>query len=75
MSISDAQRAPVPDANFIATVQHGLPSDLLTPRRIEPRYLAFLGRICPEKRPDRAIRIARAGRHSAEDRRQGGSRR
>ena len=49
----------VPDANFIATVQHGLPIDLLTPRRTEPRYLAFLGRICPEKRPDRAIRIAR----------------
>jgi len=59
VSISDAQRAPVPDANFIATVQHGLPIDLLTPRRTEPRYLAFLGRICPEKRPDRAIRIAR----------------
>ena len=59
VSISDAQRAPVPDANFIATVQHGLPIDLLTPRRVEPRYLAFLGRICPEKRPDRAIRIAR----------------
>ena len=59
VSISDAQRAPVPDANFIATVQHGLPIDLLTPRRMTPRYLAFLGRICPEKRPDRAIRIAR----------------
>ena len=59
VSISDAQRAPVPDANFIATVQHGLPIDLLTPRRVQPRYLAFLGRICPEKRPDRAIRIAR----------------
>ncbi len=59
VSISDAQRAPVPDAHFIATVQHGLPINLLTPRRTEPRYLAFLGRICPEKRPDRAIRIAR----------------
>jgi glycosyltransferase involved in cell wall biosynthesis len=59
VSISDAQRAPVPDANFIATVQHGLPEDLLTPRKVTPNYLAFLGRICPEKRPDRAIRIAR----------------
>ena len=59
VSISDAQRAPVPDANFVATVQHGLPADLLTPRKVTPSYLAFLGRICPEKRPDRAIRIAR----------------
>ena len=50
---------PLPDANFVATVQHGLPEELLTPRNVEPRYLAFLGRICPEKRPDRAIRIAR----------------
>jgi glycosyltransferase involved in cell wall biosynthesis len=59
VSISDAQRAPLPNANFVATVQHGLPQDLLTPRRVTPEYLAFLGRICPEKRPDRAIRIAR----------------
>ena len=60
VSISDAQREPVPNANFIATVQHGLPADLLTPQPVAPSYLAFLGRICPEKRPDRAIRIARA---------------
>ena len=60
VSISDAQRLPLPDANFIATVQHGLPVDLLRPRNVTPSYLAFLGRICPEKRPDRAIRIARA---------------
>ncbi|HET7880155.1 MAG TPA: glycosyltransferase family 4 protein [Acetobacteraceae bacterium] len=59
VSISDAQRAPLPDANFVATVHHGLPTDLLTPRDVRPEYLAFLGRICPEKRPDRAIRIAR----------------
>jgi glycosyltransferase involved in cell wall biosynthesis len=59
VSISDAQRAPLPNANFVATVQHGLPQDLLTPRPKTPSYLAFLGRICPEKRPDRAIRIAR----------------
>jgi glycosyltransferase involved in cell wall biosynthesis len=60
VSISDAQRLPLPDSNFIATVQHGLPADLLRPRNVTPSYLAFLGRICPEKRPDRAIRIARA---------------
>ncbi len=59
VSISDAQRAPLPQANFVATVHHGLPVDLLTPQPVEPRYLAFLGRICPEKRADRAIRIAR----------------
>jgi glycosyltransferase involved in cell wall biosynthesis len=59
VSISDAQRHPLPGANFIETVHHGLPIDLLTPRPVAPRYLAFLGRICPEKRPDRAIRIAR----------------
>ena len=59
VSISDAQRAPVPQANFVATVQHGLPENLLTPQPVTPTYLAFLGRICPEKRPDRAIRIAR----------------
>ena len=58
VSISDAQRRPVPSANFVATVHHGLPIDLLTPREVEPSYLAFLGRICPEKRPDRAISIA-----------------
>jgi glycosyltransferase involved in cell wall biosynthesis len=59
VSISDAQRAPTPDANFVATVHHGLPASLLTPQDVTPSYLAFLGRICPEKRPDRAIRIAR----------------
>jgi glycosyltransferase involved in cell wall biosynthesis len=60
VSISDAQRIPLPRANFVATVHHGLPVDLLTPN-FDPkgRYLAFLGRISPEKRPDRAIAIAR----------------
>lgn len=59
VSISDSQRRPLPQAHFIDTVLHGLPANLLTPRPVEPSYLAFLGRICPEKRPDRAIRIAR----------------
>ncbi len=59
VSISDSQRAPLPQANYVQTVHHGLPVNLLTPQiRRPPEYLAFLGRIAPEKRPDRAIRIA-----------------
>jgi glycosyltransferase involved in cell wall biosynthesis len=60
VSISDAQRKPLPNANFVRTIYHGLPVDLLTPQKVKPSYLAFLGRIAPEKRPDRAIAIARA---------------
>ncbi len=63
VSISDAQRRPMPPVNWVGTVHHGLPRDLL-PFTAHPagRYLAFLGRISPEKRPDRAIQIAaRAG--------------
>ncbi|MCW8307102.1 glycosyltransferase family 4 protein [Acidiphilium sp. PA] len=60
VSISDNQRLPLPEANFIATIHHGLPEYLLTPRPMAQEYVGFLGRICPEKRPDRAIRIARA---------------
>jgi len=59
VSISDSQRLPLPQANWLATVHHGLPERLLTPRPGKPHYLAFLGRIAPEKRPDRAIGIAR----------------
>ncbi len=59
VSISDSQRLPVPHSNFVATVLHGLPERLLTPQDVTPSYLAFLGRISPEKGPDRAIRIAR----------------
>jgi glycosyltransferase involved in cell wall biosynthesis len=59
VSISDAQRRPLPQANFVATVQHGLPEALLQPQPAKPGYLAFLGRIAPEKRPDAAILIAR----------------
>jgi glycosyltransferase involved in cell wall biosynthesis len=62
VSISDAQREPLPQAGYIATVQHGLPETLLLPGSGDGGYLAFLGRISPEKAPDRAIRIAaRAG--------------
>ena len=60
VSISDAQRAPLPDANWIATVQHGVAASLYRFQPVpEEPYLAFLGRISPEKRPDRAIAIAR----------------
>jgi glycosyltransferase involved in cell wall biosynthesis len=58
ISISNAQRRPVPNAHWIGTVHHGLPVDLLTPTPSTPSYLAFLGRISPEKRVDRAIHIA-----------------
>jgi len=59
VSISDAQRGPVPQGNWVRTVYHGLPERLLTPQPVKPSYLAFLGRIAPEKAVDRAIRIAR----------------
>ena len=60
VSISNGQRRPIANANFVATVHHGIPTNLHTPI-YNPRggYVAFLGRISPEKRPDRAIRIAR----------------
>jgi glycosyltransferase involved in cell wall biosynthesis len=62
VSISAAQRKPLPHANFVATIHHGIPADLHRPAFERGSYLAFLGRISPEKRPDRAIRIAqRAG--------------
>ncbi|HYZ34024.1 MAG TPA: glycosyltransferase family 4 protein [Crenalkalicoccus sp.] len=58
-SISNAQRAPMPWANWAATIHHGLPEHLLTADEdAAPSYLAFLGRIAPEKRVDRAIEIA-----------------
>jgi glycosyltransferase involved in cell wall biosynthesis len=59
VSISNSQRRPLPQANFTGTVLHGLPENLLTPTPGPKDYLAFLGRIAPEKGPDRAIRIAR----------------
>jgi len=58
ISISNAQRQPLPQARWLGTVYHGLPENLYTPQPVEPRYLAFLGRISPEKRVDTAIRIA-----------------
>ena len=58
VSISNAQRRPAPNANWIGTVYHGMPENLLRPVPADPSYLAFLGRISPEKRVDRAIHIA-----------------
>jgi glycosyltransferase involved in cell wall biosynthesis len=59
VSISNDQRRPIPWANWQATVYHGLPRDLHTFRERPGDYLAFLGRISPEKRLDRAVAIAR----------------
>ena len=58
VSISDAQRTPLPHANWVATIHHGLP-DLYRYSPDAGRYLLFLGRISPEKCPDIAIRVAR----------------
>ncbi|MBV8627042.1 MAG: glycosyltransferase family 4 protein, partial [Paraburkholderia sp.] len=59
VSISDNQRTPLQQANWLSTVYHGLPEQLLKPiPDVKPSYLAFLGRISPEKRLDTAIRIA-----------------
>ena len=59
VSISDAQRAPVPWASWQGTVHHGLPTDLYLPGRGDGGYLAFIGRISPEKGVEKAIKIAR----------------
>jgi glycosyltransferase involved in cell wall biosynthesis len=58
VSISDAQRRPLPQANWIGTVHHGLPGGQLRAGPGDGGYLAFLGRISPEKGVERAIRIA-----------------
>jgi glycosyltransferase involved in cell wall biosynthesis len=58
VSISDAQRQPLPWANWIDTVYHGLPANLYSFGEGSGGYLVFLGRISPEKRVDRAIRTA-----------------
>ncbi|MGX1343370.1 glycosyltransferase involved in cell wall biosynthesis [Bradyrhizobium japonicum] len=60
VSISDHQRLPLPEANWIATIPHGLPSNNFRPSFDQGSYLAFLGRLTAEKGPQDAIRIARA---------------
>ena len=60
VSISDSQREPLPQyVNWMATIDHGLPATLIPFNAKGGNYLAFLGRIAPEKRPDRAIEIAK----------------
>jgi glycosyltransferase involved in cell wall biosynthesis len=60
VSISDHQRTPMPFVNWLATIPHGLPVEQFAFRsRPQPGYLAFLGRLSPEKRPDVAISVAR----------------
>ncbi|HZB93895.1 MAG TPA: glycosyltransferase family 4 protein [Stellaceae bacterium] len=62
VSISDSQREPLPQANYVTTIHHGIPERSLLPGFGAGGYLAFIGRISPEKAPDAAIRIAaRAG--------------
>jgi len=62
VSISNSQREPLPDARWAGTVYHGVPAALYRPSFERGEYLAFLGRMSPEKQPDEAIRIAiRAG--------------
>ena len=60
VSISEAQRMPLPQAHWVGTVYHGLPSNLLTPNYAPTGYLAFLGRITEDKGPETAIHLARA---------------
>jgi glycosyltransferase involved in cell wall biosynthesis len=60
VSISDHQRLPLPEANWTATIPHGLPSNSFRPSFDQGSYLAFLGRLTAEKGPEDAIRIARA---------------
>jgi len=58
VSISNNQRLPIPNLNWVRTILHGMPANLLTPQPVKQEYGAFLGRISPEKGVDRAIKIA-----------------
>ena len=60
VSISNSQRRPVPNLNWVRTIPHGMPRNLLTPQPMKRDYYAFLGRISPEKGLDRAIKIVGA---------------
>ena len=60
VSISDHQRRPIPRLNWVRTVHHGMPAELLKPQPGAQSYFAFLGRISPEKGVDKAIRITAA---------------
>jgi glycosyltransferase involved in cell wall biosynthesis len=60
ISISDHHRIPLPSANWLGTVYHGMPVDMLQPRYEPGEYLAFLGRLTKEKGPEVAIALSRA---------------
>ena len=60
VSISDNQRIPLPNVNWLGTVHHGMPTDCLHYSPVSERHLVFLGRITPEKGPDVAVRWAKA---------------
>lgn len=60
-ALSESHKNTVPSANWLETVHHGLPAKLLSPSKVEPTYLAFLGRISPEKGVTTAVRISEAG--------------
>lgn len=62
VSISDHQRRPLPEANWLGTILHGMPTDLFRPSYEPGSYLAFLGRLTADKGPEDAIRIANAAR-------------
>src|SRR5215207_7856284 len=62
ISISENQRLPLSEARWLGTIYHGLPAESLRPSFSPGSYLAFLGRLAPEKGPDVAIRIAQAAR-------------
>src|SRR5262245_48158292 len=62
ISISNNQRKPLPEANWLGTVYHGLPADSLRLHSDPGTYLAFLGRLTPDKGPEVAIRIAQAAK-------------
>ena len=66
VSISNDQRRPFPNANWQATIYHGLPRDLHAFRSQSEDYLLFIGRVAPEKRLDRAIEIAVKSRRRLE---------
>ena len=72
VSISDAQRTPLPWLQWQGTVYHGLPDDLYTFRDSPGTYLAFLGRVSPEKGVEQADCHCPAGRHAPEDCGEGG---
>jgi glycosyltransferase involved in cell wall biosynthesis len=60
ISISNNQRIPLAEANWLGTIYHGLPGDSLRPRLAAGSYLAFLGRLTREKGPETAIQLARS---------------